>query len=46
MNDVVAPALEVADLELVYRVRGVDRQVLRGVSFSIDESRLSRASVR
>jgi peptide/nickel transport system ATP-binding protein len=39
MNDVVAPALEVADLELVYRVRGVDRQVLRGVSFSIERGR-------
>lgn len=33
----VAPkALEVADLELVYRVRGVDRRVLRGISFSVE----------
>jgi len=40
MNDVAAaPALEVADLELVYRVRGIDRQVLRGVSFSIERGR-------
>ena len=28
-------ALEVKDLEVVYTVRGVDREVLRGVSFSI-----------
>ncbi|MFN0155033.1 MAG: ABC transporter ATP-binding protein [Gaiella sp.] len=33
---VSAPALEVSDLELVYRVRGIDRPVLRGVSFSIE----------
>jgi peptide/nickel transport system ATP-binding protein len=31
-----ATALDVSDLELVYRVRGIDRPVLRGVSFSID----------
>jgi peptide/nickel transport system ATP-binding protein len=30
------PALDVADLELVYRVRGVDRPVLRGISFSLE----------
>ncbi len=29
-------ALEVSGLELVYRVRGIDRPVLRGVSFSIE----------
>ncbi|MFM2183784.1 MAG: hypothetical protein RJB61_2078 [Actinomycetota bacterium] len=28
-------ALAVSDLEVVYRVRGVDREVLRGVTFSI-----------
>jgi peptide/nickel transport system ATP-binding protein len=32
-------ALEVSDLELVYRVRGVDRPVLRGVSFAIERGR-------
>ena len=32
-------ALEVSDLELVYRVRGIDRPVLRGVSFSIERGR-------
>jgi peptide/nickel transport system ATP-binding protein len=31
-----ALALEVSELELVYRVRGKDRRVLRGVSFSIE----------
>ncbi len=30
-------ALDVSDLELVYRVRGIDRPVLRGVSFSIEQ---------
>jgi len=34
-----AKALDVTDLELVYRVRGVDRAVLRGVSFSIERGR-------
>jgi len=34
-----ALALEVSDLELVYRVRGIDRHVLRGVSFSIERGR-------
>ena len=29
-------ALEVSDLELCYRVRGIDRPVLRGVSFSVE----------
>ena len=37
--EVAATALDVADLELVYRVRGVDRPVLRGVSFSIERGR-------
>ena len=32
-------ALDVSDLELVYRVRGIDRPVLRGVSFSIERGR-------
>ena len=32
-------ALDVSDLELVYRVRGVDRRVLRGVSFEIERGR-------
>ena len=31
--------LDVNDLELVYRVRGVDRPVLRGISFSIERGR-------
>jgi peptide/nickel transport system ATP-binding protein len=39
MTDTVAPpttaALEVEDLEVVYTVRGIDRAVLRGVSFSV-----------
>jgi peptide/nickel transport system ATP-binding protein len=30
-----APALELRDLEVAYRVRGIDRQVLRGVSLEI-----------
>ncbi|TMD05989.1 MAG: ABC transporter ATP-binding protein [Chloroflexi bacterium] len=30
-----APTLELKDLEVVYRVRGRDRQVVRGVSFTI-----------
>lgn len=34
-----AKVLDVADLELVYRVRGIDRPVLRGVSFSIERGR-------
>jgi peptide/nickel transport system ATP-binding protein len=29
------PAIELEDLEVVYRVRGIDRSVLRGVSFAI-----------
>ena len=33
MND--GPALAVENLEVAYRVRGIDRQVLRGVSFSV-----------
>jgi len=31
-----AAALEIRDLDVVYEVRGIDRQVLRDVSFSID----------
>ena len=31
------PVLDVSDLELVYKVRGVDRPVLRGVSFKIEK---------
>ncbi len=30
-----APALTIEDLEVAYRVRGIDRPVLRGVSFQI-----------
>ena len=37
--DPSAPALEVCDLDLVYRVRGIDRPVLRGVSLSIVRGR-------
>jgi peptide/nickel transport system ATP-binding protein len=39
MSSDVGPALEVADLELAYRVRGVDRPVLRGVSLTIERGR-------
>jgi peptide/nickel transport system ATP-binding protein len=35
MTDVAPRALDVSDLEVVYRVRGIDRPVLRGVTFSI-----------
>ncbi len=39
-NDAMpAKALSVTDLELVYAVRGVDRPVLRGVSFEIERGR-------
>ena len=31
------PAIELQDLEVVYRVRGVDRRVLRGVTLTIDK---------
>ena len=34
-DNVDAPALELDDVHAVYRVRGIDRPVLRGVSFSI-----------
>jgi peptide/nickel transport system ATP-binding protein len=37
MTDAAVPALELSDLDVVYRVRGRDRQVLRGLSFSIQE---------
>jgi peptide/nickel transport system ATP-binding protein len=39
MTEPTTPALEVVDLELAYRVRGVDRPVLRGVSFAIERGR-------
>src|SRR5262245_38013534 len=39
MPEPTTPALEVVDLELAYRVRGVDRRVLRGVSFTIERGR-------
>ena len=39
MIEPTTPALEVVDLELAYRVRGVDRRVLRGVSFTIERGR-------
>ena len=29
------PALEIEDLDVVYRVRGIDREVLRGVTFTV-----------
>jgi peptide/nickel transport system ATP-binding protein len=35
MTDLAPPALAIEDLDVVYRVRGVDRSVLRGVSFSV-----------
>jgi peptide/nickel transport system ATP-binding protein len=31
------PALQLQDLEVVYRVRGIDRPVLRGLSFTIEK---------
>jgi peptide/nickel transport system ATP-binding protein len=40
MSEVITPGgpvLDVSDLELVYKVRGVDRPVLRGVSFTIEK---------
>ena len=33
------PALDLRDLEIVYRVRGRDREVVRGISFTIDTQR-------
>jgi len=39
MIEPTTPALEVVDLELAYRVRGIDRRVLRGVSFTIERGR-------
>src|SRR5437870_5636257 len=35
MTDLAPPAIELNDLDVVYRVRGRDRQVLRGVSLSV-----------
>jgi peptide/nickel transport system ATP-binding protein len=32
-----APAIELTDLEVVYRVRGIDRPVLRGVSLAVEQ---------
>jgi peptide/nickel transport system ATP-binding protein len=37
MTVVAPPALELSDLEVAYRVRGIWRPVLRGVSFTIAE---------
>ena len=34
---VTVPAIELEDVEVVYRVRGIDRSVLRGVSLTIDQ---------
>ena len=39
MSAEAAKTLEVSDLELAYRVRGVDRPVLRGISFEIGRGR-------
>ena len=39
MSPAAEHALEISDLELVYRVRGIDRPVLRGVSFAIERGR-------
>ena len=39
MSAEAAKTLEVSDLELAYRVRGVDRPVLRGISFAIGRGR-------
>ena len=35
--DVAAPALALRDLELVYRVRGRDREVVRGISLTVEQ---------
>ena len=35
--ETAAPALAIRDLELVYRVRGRDREVVRGISLTVDE---------
>ncbi|HEU0336399.1 MAG TPA: ABC transporter ATP-binding protein [Gaiellaceae bacterium] len=34
-----APALELRDLEIVYRVRGRDREVVRGISLTVGQQR-------
>jgi len=39
VTEATAKALEVSDLDLVYKVRGIDRPVLRGVSFSVERGR-------
>jgi peptide/nickel transport system ATP-binding protein len=35
MSETPAPAIELEDLEVVYRVRGIDRPVLRGVTLNV-----------
>ena len=35
-----APALELVDLEVAYRVRGVWRRVLRGVNLTVGQTRV------
>ncbi len=37
MMNASAPAIELQDLQVVYRVRGIDRRVLRGVTLKIDQ---------
>jgi peptide/nickel transport system ATP-binding protein len=34
-----APALELRELDVAYKVRGIERQVLRGVSFTVERGR-------
>jgi len=34
-----APALELVDVDVAYRVRGIERQVLRGVSLTVERGR-------
>jgi peptide/nickel transport system ATP-binding protein len=36
-GDQQTPALAITDLRLAYRVRGVDREAIRGVTFTIDQ---------
>jgi peptide/nickel transport system ATP-binding protein len=36
VTDTTAPALELDDLEIVYRVRGRDREVIRGLSLTVE----------
>ena len=37
MTEPSGPAIELEDLEVVYRVRGVDRPVLRGVTLVVGQ---------